>query len=1030
MSDKVIGRVHKIDLRKLNAKKSAEPQFDALTGLYTREHFRSCVNKCIHEHKDFSSALIVVDVDNFKAVNENLGHAFGDEVLRGIGRALSTCIASGDIIGRIGGDEFIIFIKKYNTQEQIIRTISKISARISSVYVGEMEDFSLSVTCGIALHPDNGESIDLLYDNACKALVYAKYIAQVDYAFYQDDIPEMVNAPFNNHNPEDYTTFNIDCPKIYDQYGLTNMAFKLMEDTKDVDSTINLMLHTLADHYGLSIIFIREITENPRELEYIYECVTGNYNRLLGTRCTYTEEEWHNFINHYDNGYFLFDDISHLPSSLRDSSPFVNNVKTVLEIPIYNSGSFAGCVEFVSITRHKEWAEDDINTLKMFCRILSSYLLSMRTLKRTEDLVTELTQKDSLTGLMKYETFINSVREFASKNTDPNIGIAIVYSDIKYFKAINDKFGYSVGDKMLKHFGNAVRNSGEYTFAACRLFSDNIITAGIYDNSFDKNEFAKIIHEYNHKIEDELQKLFFEQRIIINSGIYICHDTRNLDVEIAISNANLARKKAKNIDSTEPVLFTPDMISNLLQHMELCSNLHTAIENEELKVFYQPKVECGSEKVIGAEALVRWFKPDGSCVLPDSFIPLFESNGLIVEVDYFVYRKVFEHLRKRLDEELPVVPISMNVSRAHLASDGILEYIKTLFDTYQIPPELVEFELTENIYIENMTAVLPLIHHMRDLGVKISMDDFGAGHSSLNELNRLPLDTIKLDRVFMSENLNEKQRIILSSIVEMSKKLNIAVLCEGVENDSQNEFLRKIGCDMVQGYYYSQPLSEEEFVEYIKTRLAEDVNYTHFAFDNSLWDDNHEYQGFLLGHDIRYTSGPAGTSALYFGGGSTSTNVVELPINLYPVSNYTITMWFKEDEDQIGSSIMYTSFEKGYSNIIPHNADYKALFRIKEVTGDNDNPTDAHGVIAPKKNVWNFLAVSYNYRTRTSNLYINGLPAGRVANAPILGSPIRILLGGDIYSNCFKGAIADLRIYNQELSSTEILYTFNSLSRS
>ena len=141
-------------------------------------------------------------------------------------------------------------------------------------------------------------------------------------------------------------------------------------------------------------------------------------------------------------------------------------------------------------------------------------------------------------------------------------------------------------------------------------------------------------------------------------------------------------------------------------------------------------------------------------------------------------------------------------------------------------------------------------------------------------------------------------------------------------------------------------------------------------------------------------------------------------------------MWFKEEEEQIGSSLMYTSFEHGYSNIIPHNADYKALFRIKEVTG-NDSPwTDAHGVIAPKKNTWNFLAVSYNYRTRTSNIYINGLSAGRFANAPILGSPMRILLGGDIYSNCFKGAIADLRIYNQELSSTEILYTFNSLMHS
>ena len=170
--------------------------------------------------------------------------------------------------------------------------------------------------------------------------------------------------------------------------------------------------------------------------------------------------------------------------------------------------------------------------------------------------------------------------------------------------------------------------------------------------------------------------------------------------------------------------------------------------------------------------------------------------------------------------------------------------------------------------------------------------------------------------------------------------------------------------------------------------------------------------------------------AIYFNGGSVSTNVVELPINIYPVSNYTITMWFKEDEEQIGSSIMYTSFEHGYSSIIPHNGDYKALFRLKEVTGEETPWTDACGVIAPKKNVWNFLAVSYNYRTRTSNIYINGLPAGRCTNAPILGSPMRILLGGDIYSNCYKGAIADLRIYNQELSSTEILYTFNALTHS
>lgn len=1032
MNDKLIGRVHKINVKNRKPRSSAESKYDSLTGLYTKKYFRSCIDKYISEHDDSNSALIVVDVDNFKVVNDNLGTAFGDEVLRSIAKALSSCLASEDLIGRIGGDEFIIFIKKYIDKEQIIRTISKICARISSVYVGELEDFSLSVTCGIALFSAENNMADILYDNACKALVYAKDIAQLDYAFYQDDIPEMVNAPFNTHNPDDYTTFNTYTSNSYDKYGykLTNMAFKLMEDTKDVDSTINLLLHTLADHFSLSVIFIRQVTDTPCQLEYIYECVTGNYNRLLGTKCNYTDDEWSALLNHYEDGYYICNDTSHLPKELRQASPFVNNLKTVLEIPIYSSNSFTGCVEFVSITKNRIWTIEEINTLKMFCRVLSSYLLSMRTLKKTEDLVAKLSQKDSLTGLMKYDTFIKTVKDFSLSNTDPNIGIAIVYSDIRYFKAINDKYGYSVGDSLLDYFANTAKDSGEYTFAACRIYSDNIITAGTYSNSLKPDEFIKIINEYNHKMEAELQKRFFDQRIVINSGVYICHDTRNLDVEVAISNANLARKRAKTSDSSDPVLFTSDMINNLLQQMELCSNIHSAIENEELTVFYQPKIECGSEKVIGAEALVRWFKPDGTCVYPDSFIPLFESNGLIVEVDYFVYKKVFEHIRKRLDDELPVVPISMNVSRAHLVSDGIFEYIKNLFNTYQIPPELIEFELTENIYIENMNAVLPLINKMRSLGVKISMDDFGAGHSCLNELNNLPLDTLKLDRVFMSDNLNERQQIILSSIVEMAKKLNIAVLCEGVENDSQNEFLRKIGCDMVQGYYYSVPLSEDDFTEYIKTRLNENIYYTHFAFNNSLWDDNLEYQGLLLGNDIRYTVGPAKIPAIYFNGGATSTNVIELPVNLYPISNYTITMWFKEDEEQIGSSVMYTSFEHGYSNIIPHNADYKALFRIKEVTGEDRPLTDAHGVIAPKKNVWNFLAVSYNYRTRTSNIYINGLHAGRCANAPVLGSPMRILLGGDIYSNCFKGAIADLRIYNQELSSTEILYTFNSLMHS
>lgn len=638
-------------------------------------------------------------------------------------------------------------------------------------------------------------------------------------------------------------------------------------------------------------------------------------------------------------------------------------------------------------------------------------------------------EKDSLTGLMKYDDFLKVVRDYIKNNISTGMGLAIVYSDIRHFKIINDTYGHSLGDNVIETFAKSLTEASPLTLAACRMYSDNILTAAPYDNSWDADVFVRAISDHNHNVEAMLQQRFAGQHIVINTGIFIASSTDNLDAEIAISNANLARKHAKVIEASDAVLFNMDMINNLAQQMELSSSLPHAIENEELKVFYQPKIECGSEKVIGAEALIRWLKPNGTFVYPNQFIPLFESNGLIVEVDYFVYRKVFEFIKYRIDNHLPVVPISMNVSRVHLASDDIVEYVKNLFEEYQIPPELIEFELTENIYIENINIVLPLINKLKALGVKISIDDFGSGYSCLNELNILPIDTIKLDKVFMKETLDNKQQIILTSIIEMAKKLNTAVLCEGVENMGQNDFLRRVGCDMVQGYYYSKPLREEDFVEYIKHRLNETVRYIHFPFDHTLFDDTERFECKIIGNGVTYSNGPANMAALHFSGGSPADNLVELPVGIYPPSNYTFTMWFREDEEQLSSALMYTSFQNGYSSLVPHSSDMKAMFRIKDMVTDCSDHSDAAGILSPRRGAWNFVAISYNYRTQVSSLYLNGLPAGRCSNVPMMREPMRVLLGGDVYHNTFIGSIADLRIYNQELTAIEILYAFNEFHR-
>ncbi len=223
---------------------------------------------------------------------------------------------------------------------------------------------------------------------------------------------------------------------------------------------------------------------------------------------------------------------------------------------------------------------------------------------------------------------------------------------------------------------------------------------------------------------------------------------------------------------------------------------------------------------MGAEALLRWQKPDGSYIYPDEFIPLIERSGQIVDVDYYVYREVFRFIAERLKQGKKVVPISLNISRVHLNKMHILEYVKELFEEYKIPFSMVEFELTESIYLDNTEQALELVKGLHNIGTKVSMDDFGSGYSSLNLLSKLPIDIIKLDKVFLKEgDLQDSDKIIISCVVDMAKKLQITSLCEGVETVEQSNYLKEVGCQIQQGFYFSRPIPQEVFEKFIDENL-------------------------------------------------------------------------------------------------------------------------------------------------------------------------------------------------------------------
>lgn len=420
--------------------------------------------------------------------------------------------------------------------------------------------------------------------------------------------------------------------------------------------------------------------------------------------------------------------------------------------------------------------------------------------------------KDVLTGLDRYEVFLEKLEKEIENVGDDRI--VIIYTDIKHFKYINDTYGYKVGDTLLRDFVDEFMKQKASILCAARVYSDNFVTAGrIPADGLSNEEFRDIIYQTNLECEIKFREKYLNSRLQFCTGISVIDkNSRSLDAETAVSNANLARKVAKEMEEDCCVLFDQSMMEGIRREVEITSSIPRALSQKEFQVYFQPKIDTDTLSLIGAEALVRWQKADGAFVYPDEFIPLIERSGQIVEVDYYVYRQVFSFLADRLKEGKRVVPISVNVSRVHLNRMHILEYVKELLEEFQVPCSLVEFELTESIYLEDTERALELIKGLHKIGFKISMDDFGSGYSSLNLLSKLPIDIIKLDRVFLKEGeMQENDRIIISCVVDMAKRLKITSLCEGVETQEQCDYLKEVGCQMQQGFYFSRPIPQEVF---------------------------------------------------------------------------------------------------------------------------------------------------------------------------------------------------------------------------
>lgn len=430
--------------------------------------------------------------------------------------------------------------------------------------------------------------------------------------------------------------------------------------------------------------------------------------------------------------------------------------------------------------------------------------------KQHEHALTRVSQLSGKTGIFNKQTFIQKTKEMLSKNKGKPF--IFIQFDIDRFKVFNDLFGFSEGDKILMGLGEYFIQNSKKNTQYGHIYADHFIICTEKDN-FSPETFVKEITTFTNR-------LFPKFDFIVRVGLYEVFNDGKIDISLACDRAQLALHSIKADFSARYAFFSDDMITDLKQEQELITDMVIGIRKNEFKIYIQPQYDYTTDSMSGAEALVRWMHPTKGLISPSVFIPVFERNGFITQLDQYIWDKTCAYIRKWKDMGLNPVPISVNVSRRDIYNQNLVAVFSRLLKKYNLTPDSLRLEITESAYMDNPSQLINVVKDLKNLGFCLEMDDFGSGYSSLNTLKDVPVDILKLDMQFIIDSTEKnkskpkhqkRSSNILTSVVRMANLLQLPVIAEGIESKAQADYLKSIGCFHMQGFYFSKPMPAEEF---------------------------------------------------------------------------------------------------------------------------------------------------------------------------------------------------------------------------
>ena len=419
-----------------------------------------------------------------------------------------------------------------------------------------------------------------------------------------------------------------------------------------------------------------------------------------------------------------------------------------------------------------------------------------------------LLDHDALTGLYNRSTFCRKTADFLRQNPEGTYNM--VQFDIERFKVINELYGNFMGDRILLLIAEGLQKCLKSKGTYGRLEADHFavcLPAGTEE-----------LQQVRDQMEKSLASVKIEQKINLYYGVYTIED-RGMSVDLMCDRANLALRTVKGNSNRAYAVYNDELHQVVLSEQQLTNSMEEALLQRQFEVYYQPVVDLNTGDVVSAEALVRWNHPEKGMVSPGFFIPFFEHNGFIIKLDAYIREEVCRNMMELRRRGLKNIPVSVNVSRLEFYDPNLCRSIIDLTERYRLEPQMMRLEITESAYTDNPQQLLAAMKELQNYGFQVLMDDFGSGYSSLNMLKDVPVDILKMDMKFLEDQgISGRGPEILASLVRMAKKLGMRTIAEGIETKEQGDFLRSVGCEYGQGYYYARPMPSDSFTSLLMAR--------------------------------------------------------------------------------------------------------------------------------------------------------------------------------------------------------------------